>query len=132
MATNNTFGLNRVTMISIAASAVIIGVSIGLTSLFSPKLSSIDSHKKSVVDSSEMKNRCKQFQELLNTDKQTDSQNNVMIYNLQRLYGQCFFNDRPVELLKITGCTKENGFDWKLREDSSVFDFCPNISVNSN
>ena len=132
MATNNTFGLNRVTMISIAASAVIIGVSIGLTSLFSPKLGSMDSHKKNVIDSSEMKNRCQQFEELLNTKDRKEGQNNVMIYNLQRLYGQCFFNDQPVELLKITGCTGSNNFDWKLKDDVGIFDFCPNISVNSN
>ncbi len=128
---NTTFGLNRVTLISIAAGAITIGVSIGLTSMFGPSLGGVNRHKKNIINSNEMKNRCQQFQNALNAEDRVAGQNNVMIYNMQRLYGQCFFNDNPVELLKITGCTKENGFEWKLREDGSIFDFCPDITLKA-
>lgn len=131
MATNSTFGINRVTMISIAASAIIIGLSIGITSMFSPQLGSIQKQRNSIIKSGTMKTRCAQFQDILNQSEQAEGENNVMAYNLQRLYGQCFMNNRPVELLKITGCTKTNGFEWKLKDDASIFDFCPDLKTSS-
>jgi hypothetical protein len=125
--------LNRTTLISIVATSIIIGLSIGMTSMFGPKQTSLEKHKQSILDSDDMQNRCSQFKNIMNTPKQVNGVNNVMNYNMQRLHGQCYLQigegEKPVDLLKMTGCHGD-GFTWKLKEDSSIFDFCPNMKTD--
>tara|TARA_Y100000591_G_C21780181_1_gene670557 strand:- start:343 stop:732 length:390 start_codon:yes stop_codon:yes gene_type:complete len=122
--------LNRTTLISIVATSIIIGLSIGLTSMFGPTQTSLEKHKQAIIDSDDMKIRCKQFKNIMNTTEQVNGVNNVMNYNVQRLHGQCYLQigdgEKPVDLLKMTGCHGD-GFVWKLKEDSSIFDFCPDM-----
>tara|TARA_Y100000591_G_C21853520_1_gene713311 strand:+ start:1034 stop:1435 length:402 start_codon:yes stop_codon:yes gene_type:complete len=131
--------LNRTTVISIIATSLIIGLSVGLTSMFGPRQSSLEVQKENIINSDEMKEMCKNFKNIMNTNKQMNGVNNVMHYNMQRLHGQCYLNigpdndkvGKPVDLLKMTGCHGEN-FTWKLKEDSSIFDFCPDMKDNIN
>lgn len=131
--------MNRTTIISIIATSIIIGLSLGLTHMFAPVENSLDVRKKAIVNSSEMKDMCNNFVKIMNNETQQNGINNVMNYNIQRLHGQCYLkigpdNDKvskPVDLLKMTGCSGD-AFVWKLKEDSSVFDFCPDISSKIN
>lgn len=125
--------LNRTTIISIIATSIIIGLSIGMTIYFNPEsISSLERHYNTVTNSVEMQSRCSNLVDMMNQDEQIEGKNNVMAYNLQRLHGQCYVIDNgaevPVELLKLTGCSGEK-LRWKLKEDSSIFDFCPNINT---
>ena len=120
--------MNRTTIISIIATSLIIGISIGVTHFFSPSvISNIEKHKQDIKNSDTMKNTCTAFKNMFNQQKQSLYTNNVMAYNLQRLHGQCYIkvgNDRkPVELVKLTGC-HGNNFEWTMKEDSNILDFC--------
>ena len=94
-------------------------------------MTSLTKHYETIIDSNEMENRCDDFVNMMNQDKQQVGKNNVVAYNLQQLHGQCYTNvdniKNPVELLKLTGCSGHN-FIWEIKQDSNIFDFCPNIN----
>ena len=124
--------LNRTTIVSIIATTIIIGLSIGLTNFFNPeRMTNLSRHHQNIIESDEMENRCNDFVDMMNQDTQLVGKNNVVAYNLQRLHGQCYTNvnnvKNPVELLKITGCSGKD-FIWEIKQDSNIFDFCPNIN----
>lgn len=125
--------MNRTTIISILATSIIIGLSIGLTNMFGPKQSSLEIQKNKIINSDDMKTTCSNFESIMDQTKQVNGVNNVMNYNMQRLHGQCYLKlgpennlRKPVDLLRLTGCHGEK-FEWKLKQDSSIFDFCPNM-----
>ena len=128
--------MNRTTIISIIATSLIIGLSIGLTTYFNPqKMSSLTQHTEHVMNDDTMKSMCTNFEKMMKQDKLNHNKNNVMAYNLQRLHGQCYIktgdHKKPIELLKINGCNSSKGsYKWELKNDSSIFDFCPNMNIS--
>ena len=86
-----------------------------------------------IINSNDMKTMCSNFESIMGQTKQVNGINNVMNYNTQRLHGQCYLKlgpennlEKPVDLLRLTGCHGEK-FKWKLKQDSSIFDFCPDM-----
>ena len=128
--------MQTATIISIVSATIIIGLSIGVTMFLDPtkKYSSLDHLKSSVSSSDSMETRCQNLRNSLTTTKTDETNaNNVMNYNLQRMYGECFMNvdgetePLQVDLIPMTGCHSDNDkFTWKLKEDAQ-FDFCPNL-----
>ena len=126
------------TIISIVSATIIIGLSIGVTMYLDPtkKYSSLDHLKSSVSSSQSMDTRCNNLRTSLTTTNTSDANaNNVMNYNLQRMYGECFMNvvdgtDQTesilVDLIPMTGCEGPN-FNWKLKTEAQ-FDFCPDLT----
>ena len=134
--------MQTATIISIVSATIIIGLSIGVTMYLDPtkKYSSLDHLKSSVSGSQSMETRCDNLRKSLTTrDTSSNTTNNVMNYNLQRMYGQCFMkvNDGTgtgteeaeplqVDLIPMTGCYGDK-FIWSLKSDAQ-FDFCPDLN----
>lgn len=131
--------MQTATIISIVSATIIIGLSIGVTMYLDPtkKYSSLDHLKSSVSGSDSMETRCQNLRNSLTTTDTSDTNaNNVMNYNLQRMYGKCMMNvddgtgetePVPVDLIPMTGCHSDNNkFIWSLKDDAQ-FDFCPNL-----
>ena len=126
--------MQTATIISIVSATIIIGLSIGVTMYLDPtkKYSSLDHLKSSVSGSDSMETRCQNLQNSLTTTKTDETNaNNVMNYNLQRMYGECEMEvddgtePLQVDLIPMTGCSGEK-FTWKLKPEAQ-FDFCPNL-----
>ena len=122
--------MQTATIISIVSATIIIGLSIGVTMYLDPskKYSSLNHLKSSVSSSDSMITRCSDFKHSLTTPtSNSTTKNNVMNYNIQRMYGECTNeNGIFVDLIPMTGCTSANGFNWKLKNDINL-DFCPNL-----
>ena len=119
--------MKTATIVSIVSSALIIGLSIGVTMYFDPvkRSSSLQKHQSSLQASQSMIDRCAQLRQSMTATTPTGvTTNNVMNYNIQKLYGICTKNNEIVDLIPMTGCTSKNGFSWKMKEDIS---FCPNL-----
>ena len=128
--------MQTATIISIVSATIIIGLSIGVTMYLDPtkKYSSLDHLKSTISSSNSMDTRCTELRNSLTTTNSNNSAaNNVMNYNLQRMYGVCEMKiddgtgetSTNVDLIPMTGCSGEN-FTWKLKEDAQ-FDFCPDL-----
>ena len=129
--------MQTATIISIVSATIIIGLSIGVTMYLDPtkKYSSLDHLKSSVSNSESMEDRCQNLLTSLTTHRSDDtSANNVMNYNLQRMYGECTIDvddgtgqtePFPVDLIPMTGCHGDK-FTWKLKTDAQ-FDFCAQL-----
>lgn len=136
MATNKIFGIDRITLLSTFAGIIILSVSIGLSSYFNPQRikNNLDNHKTNVTK--DMEELCGNIRYALSQDKQSNGINNVMNYNLQKLHGQCYMLigppgekvKKPIELVKMTGCSGDN-FVWEVKQDSSIFEFCPALTA---
>ena len=126
---------NRATIISIIATAIIMGLSIGLTSYFNPQKikSSLEQHSDDVKKDKTMTTMCTNLNTIMNQSGLKDDQNNVINYNIQRLHGQCYLIDennkdlKPIELLRMNGCGNIEGTSWQYK-DPGMFEFCTNIN----
>lgn len=125
--------MKTATIVSIVSSALIIGLSIGVTMYFDPvkRSSSLQNHQSSLQTSQSMIDRCTQLKQsmIATTPTGVTATNNVMNYNIQKLYGICTKNNETVDLIPMTGCTSENGFTWKMKEDIS---FCPDLQSGTS
>tara|TARA_A100000164_G_scaffold254874_1_gene227094 strand:+ start:826 stop:1254 length:429 start_codon:yes stop_codon:yes gene_type:complete len=122
---------NRATIISIIATAIIMGLSIGLTSYFNPQKikSSLEQHADDVKKDKTMTTMCTNIQRIMNQSVLDSNENNVQNYNIQRLHGQCYLLDennkdlKPIELLRMNGCGNIEGTSWRYK-DPGMFEFC--------
>ena len=120
--------MQTATIVSIVSAALIIGLSIGVTMYFDPvkRSSSLQNHQSSLQSTQHMIDRCNNLLTSLTTTNTNDKNaNNVINYNIQKLYGTCTKDKDIVDLIPMTGCTSENGFEWIMKEDVS---FCPGLN----
>ena len=130
--------MNRTTIMSIIATSIIIGLSIGMTAYLNPsKVSNFKTHRDNIIEDSNMKEMCNNFKRMMNQSSIESGKNNVIAYNLQRLHGQCYIQvgdkKKPIELLKLNGCNHDTNsqLSWELKKDSSIFDFCKKLEISA-
>ena len=92
--------------------------------------SNLEKHQDVVINS--MTNTCSNLNTIMKQTTLETDKNNVINYNIQRLYGQCYLIDekgaeiKPIELLGMNGCGKLDNTKWTYK-DTGLFDFCPNF-----